>query len=390
MSKPALALLIHENPGAGGPARDALGHADPPFAVQGVNQIGIAVARLAGGGIDLMVLEAAPSEKPEIEILDHLLQLRSAAPQVPLILVGEYDDQGVLQRAIRAGSAEHLPPERCAAELAPLAQACLQRAHTQPRQHLQRPLEFSEGAATLALVGSKGGAGTTTVALNVAAFMARSRRVVLAELRPAGGTLRDYFHVHGATSSLAHLLELDPVAISPLEVENCLWQSKKIPSLAILFAPPSCGSGPGLTPESARAIRRSLSTLADFVLLDLPPWESEANRVLIQESDRLVLLLERAPLSVERGKHFLEAIETWNAAPALLGAVVVNRAALAAPMDLGEIERQLAIPLLAVIPPAPDLCASAEAAGIPLIACDPDSLAAQSLTALAGRLLSKT
>jgi len=62
--------------------------------------------------------------------------------------------------------------------------------------------------------------------------------------------------------------------------------------------------------------------------------------------------------------------------------VLVNRAALASPMPLVDIEVQLGIPILGVMPPAADLCAAAQNAHSPLLTFEPDSLPAIALRAL--------
>jgi Flp pilus assembly CpaE family ATPase len=129
-----------------------------------------------------------------------------------------------------------------------------------------------------------------------------------------------------------------------------------------------------------------LSTLADYVVLDLPASLSEANRAAVQDADVLTLVAERDPFSIEAGKRMLETILNWNAPAPVFGAVIVNRSALAVPLDLAEIEIQLAMPILGVIPPAPDLCVAAQKAGAPLALHDPESLAGRSLAALAERI----
>jgi MinD-like ATPase involved in chromosome partitioning or flagellar assembly len=87
----------------------------------------------------------------------------------------------------------------------------------------------------MTLVGAKGGAGTTTVALNVAAVLAQQRhKVTLVEMHPAFGTLR---RTSGPRTdpNLSHLLEA--AAIGPADTEACLWPCEKVPGLSVLFGP---------------------------------------------------------------------------------------------------------------------------------------------------------
>jgi septum formation inhibitor-activating ATPase MinD len=82
----------------------------------------------------------------------------------------------------------------------------------------------------------------------------------------------------------------------------------------------------------------------------------------------------------------LRTIEMWNAVPQFIGSVIVNRSSLATPIPIPDIEAQLGIPTLGVIPPAAELCVASQKARVPLVAFDPQSLMAQSLITLAGRL----
>jgi len=63
--------------------------------------------------------------------------------------------------------------------------------------------------------------------------------------------------------------------------------------------------------------------------------------------------------------------------------VIVSRVALATPADISGLESQLDAPVFGLIPPAPDLCAFAQNAHVPLVVYDSESLAASSLNAVA-------
>jgi septum formation inhibitor-activating ATPase MinD len=55
-------------------------------------------------------------------------------------------------------------------------------------------------------------------------------------------------------------------------------------------------------------------------------------------------------------------------------------------MPISDIENQLSIPILGLIPPAPDLCASAQNAHTPLVTFDIESLPAMALRDLSRAL----
>lgn len=388
MEGDALALLIDDNPANGALIRRTLS-GEARLRLQCVERVATALARIAGGGVNVVILDESSSKTPEIEILDNLLTLRSAAPQTPIIVVCDAIQDGLVMRAIRAGTADYLARERCVTDLCPMVYSALERGHAQTESPIQRTPEARKRARIVTLLGGKGGVGTTTVALNLATALAQTKSVILAELQPAFGTLSQYFHPHPGVRNLAQLLKVDPSAICPVEAAECLWRYKNVPGLDMIFGPGTFEQCREIGRDHARAIPRALSALADYVVLDLPASLSEANRAILEDSDLAVLVIERDPFSMEAGKRMVESIRNWNSAPPLAGSVIVNRTALATPTVLAEIEMQLAMPILAVIPPAPDLCIAAQKAGAPLVVFDPDSLGARSLTALAEKIASR-
>ena len=388
MDSNALALLIHDNPASAEPIRQALG-GDASFKFQSVDRVATALARLAGGGVDVVILDRSYSKTQEIEILDTLLKLRSAAPKVPIIVVGDSEADGLVVRAIRAGTAHYLAKDRCGPDLRGLVYSALDNRREQRDSHLQRTPPSRNNGNIVMVLGAKGGVGATTVALNLACALAQSKRVILAELQPAFGTLSQYFRPHCGLRNVSQLLKADPAAIRPPDAEQCLWPYKNVPGLNILFGPWTAEQCGEIGPNHAKAISKALSALADYVVLDLPTSLTEANRAVLADSDLPVLVVERDPFSVESGQRVLETIRNGVAIPPRTGSVIVNRAPLALPMELAQIEMQLAIPILGVIPPAPDLCIAAQMAGAPLVLFDPESLAARSFIVLAGRIASR-
>jgi pilus assembly protein CpaE len=230
--------------------------------------------------------------------------------------------------------------------------------------------------------------GATTVALNVASALARNSTAILVEMTPAFGTLLPHLRPHGQIRTTSYLVRTGAADIAPEEAGACLWPCGSVPGLSVLFGPQSAAECRELTPYDVTRLIRALVPLADYLVLDLPPWLSDSNRAAAEVSSRLILVAERDPVCVESAKLMARAMETWEGSPRPLEMILVNRNAPVCPMSLQEIETQLGFPALGMIPPEPDICLAAEMAHVPTIVFQPESLIAENLVALAKRCAS--
>jgi len=375
-----LILLVHEGPAESALMRAAVEqHVDSSCRCQSVERLSTALARIAGGDVDLILLDLSRGDlsrgaEPESDRLEDFLKLHHEAPQTPIVVLCSAQDEGLALKAMRAGAANYVIKEASGDNL---GRAIRTASNAEPAR---------KAAKVMALVGAKGGAGTTTAALNVAAALARQRhKVTLVEMQPAFGTLAPYFQPSNLTRNLSHLLE--PAVVGPADAEACLWRCEKIPGLNVLFGPQTAGQCRQIAPDRIPAVLRALAANTDYVVVDLPASLSEANRAVVENSGLLALVVERDPVSVELAVQMKRAMETWNA-PQPIGTIVVSRATLRFPISLAEIDSQLGGPALGHIPAEADLCQSAQNGSAPLVMFMPESNIAGSLIALAERLAS--
>src|SRR5262249_54914898 len=151
------------------------------------------------------------------------------------------------------------------------------------------------------------------------------------------------------------------------EAAACLWPCKNVPGLKVLFGPQSAAECGDLAPDRVKNLITALAELAEYVVLDLPPSLSGSNRAAVTASGRLVMVVERDPVCVQSAKLMTLAMEDWEGTPHPVEITLVNRASLSCPMPLPEIESQLGFPALAVVPPGPDICLSAQHAHTPVV-----------------------
>jgi pilus assembly protein CpaE len=385
----AFVLLIQRDPAVAASIRRLLTErGEGAYQLQCVESVPTALARIGGGGVDVIMLDLSLHQDRSRNSLAGFLPVRQAAPQVPIIVLYAAPDEGLALRAMRAGASDYLLKEGPSDELNCAIRSAIGLVSNSLDSRTFAEVRSRMAGGTISFIGAKGGVGATTVALNVASVLARKSKVILAEMRPAFGTLLPYLKPAGHIRNISQLLRPEPMEIGSAEAAACLWPCKTVPGLSVLFGPQTAAECGELTPGHVKSLIKALAGLADYVVLDLPAGLSDANRAAAEVSGRLILVVERDPVCVQSAKLMARAMESWEGTPKPMEMILVNRASPHCPMPLPEIETQLGFSALGVVPPEPDICLSAELAHTPVIALQPDSLVADSLISLAEKCAS--
>lgn len=363
-------LLVEDSPTDAEWVLDCLEGSGKNYRIEHASRLAEAAARLQNARPDLILLDLM---LPDSAGLQTFAELHRCAPEAALVVLSGLGDETLARHAVRAGAQDFLvkgrtPPEILVRSLDYALER--QRSLVRLRQSPQRLGKL------IAFIGAKGGVGTTTVAASVAIALARRSNVILAELESLGCGLAGVFRLRTATNPAWSAETPDSE-----QVRRQLW---KLPSgLRVLTGPPPDRE---ITPAQVEAVTDALRAAADHLVMDLASRASPTHAALLRRADRIVLVLEREPASVAAGCRLLEYLRTTCKLEGLIEAVVVNRVALACPLPLEDIERELQIPLLAVIPPNADLCVQARRAGVPVVFFQPESALSGCLLELAGKL----
>jgi len=141
--------------------------------------------QLAEAEVDVVLLDLS---LPDSQGLDTFLKLRAQAPEIPVIVVTGLDDEGLALKAAREGAQDYVL--KSSASLQSLARLIRFTIERHKILGAGQPGYAGEPSGrVLGFIGAKGGVGVTTVALNVAAVLARQgKRVIALELRSCLGT----------------------------------------------------------------------------------------------------------------------------------------------------------------------------------------------------------
>jgi len=356
-----LVVVAHDDPGTA----DALRHA-----VETAAGFRVAVAQPGPAG-----LAAALATGPAVALVGcAVLAELPAGCHVPLLAVGDDDRPADLRAALQAGATGMLAWPDGAADLPDeLARAASSG----------RPQAPGGGALVVAARGVQGGAGTTTVAVHLAAAWARwgSAPVLLVDL--AGG-LGFRLDLGGAPSWAA----LAPAAGTSVDGASlAATVAEPWTGLAVLPLAGLADGTPEPTPEPwvVQELLEAARSAYRLVVCDLPATDGPAVHAALAQADAL-LAVGRCETAGIRGLQ--AALATWAAAgrdPDAAGGVVTG-VRPQAPLAPREVRAVLGDRLWGLIPAAaPELAAAAEDGA--LLLDRHDLPAVQAMLTLANRVV---
>jgi CheY-like chemotaxis protein/MinD-like ATPase involved in chromosome partitioning or flagellar assembly len=321
-------------------------------------------------------IEKAASQKPDLIILDIMmpdisgyevcrrLRAQPETVDIPILMFTAKTMVDDKVAGFEAGADDYITKPTHPAELASRIKAALARAAARPAagaapQHYGQIVSF---------IGAKGGAGTTTLAVNAAILfsqMVKDVNVVLAEIRPGQGSLGwhlDYPQAEG----LPNLLKKGQSGITPRAVEAELMTHRSgIRVLLSSFRPTPHDNA--LTPELAEHLVRNLAATADLLVLDLGSSLDERNQQLVGISNQIVMAVEPHRVALSMGREMIDNLKNLGIGPTRLCIVLVNRVASGVSTSWRDAQEQLGTELLGTIPPVPELAYQAAENATPMI-----------------------
>jgi CheY-like chemotaxis protein len=368
--------------------------------VQTVKLIGLLLQRrgyeVVAASLGTQALAKAQAEDPDLIVLDVMMpdmngfevcrRLRAdpATAGIPIIMFTARTMVDDKVTGFQAGADDYMTKPVHPDELATRVEALLARfAQRQVEQHP------SVRAKVLGFLGAKGGAGTTTLAVNVAVALAHQpdgeRQVVLADMRSgmAASFIQLGLQRHGG---MVRLLDQPVEDIKPRAVEAQLDEhSTGVRLLTGQIEPP--GVAMPVPPAHAEVIVRRLGAMADYLLLDLGVGLDQVNCHVLPSCDHVVVAIEPDRVALALAQALLNELDLLlNLARHRISVVMISRASAAATFSKDVVEDLLQHDIVGVVPPAPELAFQAVEKGIPMVTMQPDSPVAQQFRTIAEHL----
>ena len=368
--------------------------------LQSVKLIGMLLQRrgydIVAASLGSQGLAKAREEIPDLIVLDVMMpdmdgfevcrQLRAdpSTAGIPIIMFTAKTMVDDKVTGFQAGADDYLTKPIHPDELASRVEALLSRSTR--RQVDRKP---SIRARVLGFLGAKGGAGTTTLAVNVAVALAQraggDHQVLLADMQSgmAASSVQLGLQRHGG---IVRLLDQPIDDLGAKVVEAQLDEHRTgVRLLTGQVEPP--GVAMSVSPAHAEVILQRLGAMVDYLLLDLGVGLGEVNRSVLPACDRVVVAIEPDRVALTLAQSLLnELTASLNLARDRISVVMVNKAPAAAAVNQELVEGRLQQDLAGVVTPAPGLAFQAAENGTPMVTLQPDSLVAQQFRAIAEHL----
>ncbi|NDJ77992.1 MAG: response regulator/pilus assembly protein [Chloroflexi bacterium] len=228
----------------------------------------------------------------------------------------------------------------------------------------------------ITVIGLRGGTGSTTLAVNLAALWAGAgRRVCLADFSAVSGHAQLHLHLT-PQQHWGQLLNAGD-APDPRALPRLLTVHQKS-GIALLGAPP-IPTHSTLSARMVQGVLRELSSTFDQVVVDAPTLDT-ATRGALLASRAVVVVMTDDPPAVQTTAQFLAGLQSMNIEMGRVR-VVLNHVRPAADIPAETIQKALRRPLSAEIPYDTEQT-NAIRRGVPLVVSDanrPFSKAVQQL-----------
>jgi pilus assembly protein CpaE len=346
------------------------------------NSIGALQERFEHG--DPLVVVFGPSYGDQAGLTE-IEGLTRHHPEIGAVLVASALSTEVLHRALRAGIRDVLTAP---AESSQLAESVVRVAASLTANLPARPVTPatpdtgapSDLGRVTTVFSTKGGAGKTVVATNLAVLLARTseKPVVLVDGDLQFGDVAVMLKLtpqHTIVDAVAAIQRLDTDLLKSLLVRH------DASGLLVLAAPVEPAFADQISRDAFVQIIDTLRQFCGHVIVDTPAYFNEVVLGLLEESDDILLVAGMDVPNIKNMKLGLQTLRLLNIPSSKLK-LVLNRANSKVKLDIGEVEKALQMKANSLVP-SDIVVPQSVNKGVPTVLDAPKSGVARNLEQLA-------
>jgi pilus assembly protein CpaE len=293
-------------------------------------------------------------------------RLRSASPGAGIFAIALNADPDLILQSMRAGANEFFtwPP----------AEEAFQAAIRRTAARHETAQGAKPAATSLVFFGAKGGAGTTTVAVNCAVELARlsKRATIIVDLKSGLGEVALFLGVrprYTLLDAIDNLHRLDREFLRELVVKH--KSGLEILAGSEQFDRPGAADGGGI-----EELLRLLARQYEYIIVDAGSQINSCTVAALYAADTMYLVANPDVPSVRNAQRLLERVRQLGACGERVR-VLLNRASEPYPIPPKQIENALGHPIHHTFPSDYKTVSTALNSGVPLALAGNSDMAAQ-------------
>jgi pilus assembly protein CpaE len=309
------------------------------------------------------------------EALKKVAHLPRQHPSVSFFLMSQVLDPNLLMEAMHLGIKEFIP--------LPIAEEKFGAAI----ERVAQTHGMGKRAKIIQVVPTQGGCGSTTVACNIAASLAKHAKTVLVDLDLIRGGVAGYFDTR-PRYTIADVMETaDKVDKHLLDNALAIHQHS---NLALLARPELPEDTQRVTPAGAHRLFSVLGQMFDFVVLDSMMSIDPVYATAIQHSDINMVVMQLNVPSAKNAERYVGALRRSGIEASKIKIVVNRFVKKGWDIEPSEVERALGLNLSWMVPNDFKNAIAAINYGEPVVLRAPRSEMSVSLTGLAEMVRGKS
>ena len=289
---------------------------------------------------DLLIFESGDDAENTFELIRSLLNADAVGE---VFLTSENADPAVLMEAMRTGVKEFLSQ--------PLKEEEAKQALERFRERKERS-KYKDGARhgrIIDVMGSKGGIGTTTVAVNLAVSLAQLNEnpsVALVDMNMLFGDIPLFLGFkpnYNWGEIIKNIGRLDPTFLMSI-------LSKHSSGVHVLPSPAYLNGYPAATPETIGHLIGLMQRMFDFVVIDGGQSINESSLKAVEMSDNLLLISLLSLTCMSNAGKLLKSLNSLGHLPKENIRVVINRYLKNSDISLSDAENAVKQKIFWAIP----------------------------------------
>ncbi len=348
----------------------------------------IDVAGTAGSGDE--AIQMAMDLRPDIIVMDINMPgmdgiaaaeiISQRLPHSPIIMMSVHGEAEQLKRSMLAGAREFLVKPFSADEFT----TSIKRLHERELTRRDQMQEAAGAAVTTAALNSgdpedhqviavfspKGGAGRTTLAVNLALALRRetNQRVALIDANLQFGDVGVLLNLNPKNRSVAEAVEggePDGDIIESVMVEHST-------GIRVLLAPPSPEGADLITPTFLKKIIGFLRETHDWVVVDLPSGLNDHTLGVLDAADQILVVAALEITTIKNVRLFLEVADQLDYERSKIR-LVINRSDASQGIRISDVEASIRRTIDGTIVSDGRLAVLAVNRGVPFVVSHPES-----------------